>query len=150
MEQSESKTKEYIVDICHTQNVFLLDVDIRGGGKNRQVKVTVDTEKGIMLEKCQQISREIDDIFFRKDIYADGYNLEVSSPGVDKPLQHEFEYRRNIGRDLTVEYLEDDETKKITGELKQFSGSVLHLMVGKDSFNIPLAQVQCTKIKLKW
>lgn len=150
MEQSELKIKAYISDICLTQNAYLLDVDVRGGGNNRRVKVTIDTEKGITLDKCQQISREIDDIFFRKDIYPDGYNLEVSSPGVDKPLQHEFEYRRNIGRDLTVEYLEDDETKRITGELKQFSGSELHLMVGKDSFKIPLSQVQCTKIKLKW
>ena len=150
MEQSELKIKEYIADICRTKNAYLLDVDVRGGGNTRQVKVTVDTEKGITLEKCQQISREIDDIFFRKDIYPDGYNLEVSSPGVDKPLQHDFEYIRNIGRDLTVEYLEDDETKKITGELKKFTGSELHLMVGNDSFNIPLLQVQCTKIKLKW
>ena len=48
MEWSESKIKEYIADICHTQSVHLIDVDVSGGGKSRQVKITVDTEKGIM------------------------------------------------------------------------------------------------------
>ena len=150
MEWSESKIKEYIADICHTQNVYLIDVDVSGGGKSRQVKITVDTEKGITLDECQQISREIGDIFFRKDIYPDGYNLEVTSPGIDKPLQHDFEYTRNIGRDLTVNYMEEDKEKQITGELKQFSGGELHLMVGKESFKIPLSQVRHAKIKLKW
>ena len=51
---------------------------------------------------------------------------------------------------MTVVYLDGDETKKVTGELKDFSGTDLHLLVGKDKKNIPLSQVQHAKVKLKW
>jgi ribosome maturation factor RimP len=150
MNISESEIRSYIKDICLAENVYLLNVDIIGGGRSRQVKVTVDTDKGITLNQCQHISKEISDLFYRKDIYEDGYNLEVSSPGVDKPLEHDFEYKRNIGRNLSVVYSDGDETKKVTGELKEFSGTDLQLLVGKDKKNIPLAQVQRAKVKLKW
>jgi len=150
MNITESEIRSYIKDICQAENVHLLNVDIMGGGRSRQVRVTVDTDDGITLDKCQHLSKEIGDLFYRKDIYEDGYNLEVSSPGIDKPLEHEFEYKRNIGRNLTVVYLDGDETKKVTGELKEFSGTALHLLVGKDKKNIPLSQVQRAKVKLKW
>ena len=150
MNITESEIRSYIKDICQTENVYLLNVDIMGGGRSRQVRVSVDTDDGITLDQCQHISKEISDLFYRKDIYEDGYNLEVSSPGIDKPLEHDFEYKRNIGRNLTVVYLDGDETKKVTGELKEISGTDLHLLVGKDKKNIPLSQVQHAKVKLKW
>ena len=150
MNITESEIRSYIKDICQAENVYLLNVDILGGGRSRQVRVTVDMDDGITLDQCQHLSKEIGDLFYRKDIYEDGYNLEVSSPGIDKPLEHDFEYKRNIGRNLTVVYLDGDETKKVTGELKEFSGTDLHLLVGKDKKNIPLSQVQRAKVKLKW
>ncbi len=150
MEQTESKIKELIDDICQQKNVYLLGLDISGGGRNRQVKIIVDTESGVTLKECQQISKEVNDIFFRKDIYADGYKLEVSSPGVDKPLEHEFEFRKNVGRDLALEYIEGDEILKVTGTLESFSGEQLCLIVGKDSVVVPRANVKHAKVKLKW
>jgi ribosome maturation factor RimP len=150
MTNTESEIKSYIKDICQEQDVHLLNVDIMGGGRSRQVRVTVDTNDGITLDQCQLLSNEISDFFYRKDIYEDGYNLEVSSPGIDKPLEHDFEYKRNIGRNLTVVYLDADETKKVTGELKDFSGTKLQLLVGKNKINIPLSHVQRAKVKLKW
>jgi ribosome maturation factor RimP len=150
MNITESEIRSYIKDICQAENVYLLNVDIMGGGRSRQVRVTVDTDDGIKLDQCRHLSKEIGDLFYRKDIYEDGYNLEVSSPGIDKPLEHDFEYKRNIGRNLTVVYLDGDETKKVTGELKEFSGTDLHLLVGKDKKNILLSQVQQAKVKLKW
>ena len=150
MNITESEIRSYIEDICQAENVYLLNVDIMGSGRSRQVRVTVDTDDGITLDKCHHLSKEISDFFYRKDIYEDGYNLEVSSPGIDKTLEHDFEYKRNIGRNLTVVYLDADETKKVTGELKDFSGTDLQLLVGKDKKNIPLSQVQRAKVKLKW
>jgi len=147
---AEDKAKDLIEQVCREKGVFLLGVDLKGSGRNRNVKVTLDTEAGITLNECQEISSEISDMFYRKDVFIDGYNLEVSSPGVDKPLEQPFEYKRNIGRNLTVEYQDDNELKKVTGELKEYKDDALNISVGKESLQIPISRVKRAQVKLKW
>ena len=147
---AEDKAKDLIEQVCREKGVFLLGVDLKGSGRNRNVKVTLDTEAGITLNECQEISSEISDMFYRKDVFIDGYNLEVSSPGVDKPLEQPFEYKRNIGRNLTVEYQDNDELKMVTGELKEYKDDALNISVGKESLQIPISRVKRAQVKLKW
>lgn len=150
MENSEDKARSIISDICEERNIFLLKADIIGGARNRRVRIICDTEPGITINQCRQLGGAIQDMFLRKDIFADGYEIEVSSPGVDKPLEHAFEYKRNIGRELNVEYDATDEIKHAVGKLVAFDGSVLTLEAKKDTFEIPMAAIKHAKIKLKW
>ena len=150
MENSEDKARSIIHEICEERDIFVLKVDIIGGARNRKLRIVCDTEAGISINQCRQVGAEIQDMFFRKNIFIDGYEIEVSSPGLDKPLEHAFEYKRNIGRDLSVDYDNAEEVKHVVGKLVAFDESVLTLEADKESVKIPVTAIKHAKIKLKW
>lgn len=150
MEAVEDKVRLIISDICRNRSIILYKVDMQGGFKNRQIRVTVDTEAGITINECKKLGAEIQDMFFRKDIFPDGYNIEVGSPGVDKALEHPFEYKRNIGRDISVDYENAEKIEHAVGKLAVYEENKLTLMVGKNTVEIPVNAIRQAKVKLKW
>ena len=146
----EEKLYKLIQPICDAEKICIDNVSVNEGGRNKLVKIIVDTDSGIRLSQCQDLSKKISDIFFRKDIFHDAYRLEVSSPGINKPLENSFEFRRNIGKDLHVNYRKDDEIKSITGKLVTFDGKEITVQQKDDKISISLLDIDEAKIKLKW
>jgi len=146
----EDKLHNLIIPLCEEKNIYLEDISVLGGGKNTLVKIIVDTESGITLSECQDLSKKVSDIFFRKDIFHGNYQLEVSSPGTNKPLEESFEFRRSIGKELHVNYHEDEEIKSITGKLKDFDGDKITVQQKDNEIFISLTDIEEAKIKLKW
>lgn len=70
--------------------------------KRSSVRIFVWQEGGLSLGRCSEISRKIADEFDRRDVIAGQYFLEVSSPGIDRPLRTKREFERQIGRLLRV------------------------------------------------
>ena len=77
----------------------------------------VDTNTGITMEQIAEISREIEGILDLENAIAGRYRLDVSSPGVDKPLKFLKQYPKHIKRNFEVSYKSGEETKKILGKL---------------------------------
>ena len=82
------------------QGVFLLDVkeDFHQG----VVKCIIDAEKPVDLDLTTTISRTINDSGILDKLYPNGMELHVSSAGVDTPLKHDYQYRKNIGRAINI------------------------------------------------
>ena len=104
MGHTRSEIFELINPICQSEKIFLIEVVIHGSVKGNMVRVIVDTEEGVTLHQCQQLSKNISDLFYRRDLFEGNYRLEVTSPGLDKPLQEPYEYKRNIGKQIKVNY----------------------------------------------
>ncbi|MFO7656786.1 MAG: ribosome assembly cofactor RimP [Bacteroidales bacterium] len=77
-------------------NIFLIELSV--DSKNR-IKVIIDTQEGISIAKCVEISRLIESNLDREQ---DDYDLEVTSPGIDRPLTLPFQFVKNLGRQLSV------------------------------------------------
>lgn len=150
METIERQLNTLVKTVCDEEGVHLLHVAVHGSGSNPMIRVTIDTNEGINLNRCEKISQKISDILFRKDIYRKGYNLEVTSPGINKPLEHPYEFIRNTGRNLKIDYTVNGDSKKIEGELKKYDEQCITLLVKEKEINIPLAQINQAKVKLKW
>ncbi len=117
------------------KDCFLLDVGIHG----KKVQVFVDSDPGIKFWQCQKLSRAVEAYLDESQVLGEEYTLEVSSPGVDRPLQEYRQYPRNIGRtlDLTLEdgnvisgkmeaLTEEEITLKVQGAKKgQFKTKVI-------------------------
>jgi len=146
----ETDIRGYIEKICDEQGVYLLDVGIHGGGGSRIIRIIVDTDAGITLRQCEQLSREFSDIFFRKDLFGGNYRLEVTSPGVEKPLEADYEFRRNIGRTLKIEYIDENESKTVTGSLNSFENGRIELETAEGSIYISRNSLKKANVKLKW
>ena len=150
MEDFEEKLFKLIEPICKLNHIFLYEVKLKGSRKNRIIKVTVDTEKGVTLNECQLLNRGISDLFIRKDIIKDEYSIEVSSPGINKPLQYPFEYRRNIGRDLKVRFFKNGIINETIGTLTAYDDKNITIEKPKEKIVIPVDKISKALIKLKW
>jgi ribosome maturation factor RimP len=76
----------------------LVDVELKRQAGSVLVRLYVDKDGGIGLEELQSVSEEVSAILDAEDPIDSAYTLEVSSPGLDRPLRHEGDYRRFVGR----------------------------------------------------
>ena len=150
MEDLEEKLKAFIRPLCETDHIYLEDISVRGDNKNKVIKIIVDTETGITLNQCEDLSKKISDLFYRKNIIQGDYRLEVSSPGTNKPLEKSFEFRRSVGKNLNIDYRHDNELKSITGKLIAFEEDKITVQQKNDKFSISLSDIEKATIKLNW
>ena len=93
--------------LADTPEIFLVSVRIK---PTNNIKVFLDADTGLSIEKCVKINRAMYRIIEEKAWYPDGnFSLEVSSPGLDEPLQQIRQYKKNIGR--SVEVIQQDEAR---------------------------------------
>lgn len=85
--------------IADSPDHFLVEVKLL---PKKKIQVFVDSETGIKIEKCAQISRALEKVLDEEKWFGDDYNLEVSSPGMDSPLKVLRQYKRRIGREVEV------------------------------------------------
>ena len=80
--------------------IELVDLSLRGSSKKRILRVDIDRAgpKGIDVDDCQRVSRLLGDMLESEDLIEAAYLLEVSSPGIDRPIETDDDYRRNQGR----------------------------------------------------
>lgn len=91
-----------------SEDVFLVEVKVLPGNN---IKVFLDADNGITIEKCIKVNRALYNQIEESELFPNNdFSLEVSSPGVEEPLQLHRQYKKNIGR--TVVVMMTDETKK--------------------------------------
>ena len=99
LEQVENYIREVIAE--HHPDVFVVEIALHRG--NRSVlSIWVDTDEGIMIDECARISRRLNQYFEESSPFNFPFNLEVSSPGVGRPLRLMRQYHKNVGRKLKV------------------------------------------------
>ena len=88
--------------------LFLVDLSVTGVSGKQLVLVFIDSELGLPIEMCSLISRKLLSKIEEKDLIDGTFNLEVSSPGIDKPISLPRQYKKNIGRKLELETLDGE------------------------------------------
>ncbi|MBC8204029.1 hypothetical protein ISS30_09220 [bacterium] len=88
----------------------LMDIKLAQYKNSASVRIFLDREDcSLSHEDCRQWSRDIQDFIDSKMLIKNDYRLEISSPGVTHPLKYEWEYRKNMGRELILEITQEDE-----------------------------------------
>jgi ribosome maturation factor RimP len=114
----EKNIYDLIEKVVGNRTYFLIDLIIRGESNNRVIEVYIDAENNVTAENCAEISRELNKKFEEENIFESGYRLEVSSPGVNRPLKFLKQFPKHINRKFNVSYRETENVKKFTGTLK--------------------------------
>jgi ribosome maturation factor RimP len=117
----EQVVEELTLPIIEKHNFELVDVEYVKEGGDYFLRVYIDKEGGITLDDCHSVSTDLSTLLDEKDPIKDNYYLEVSSPGLDRPLKKAKDFERYIGRDVEVKLY-----KPIEGQ-KQFEGELLGL-----------------------
>jgi ribosome maturation factor RimP len=150
MKAMEKEIFSYIEPLCINSGTYLQGVSIHGAGKDRIIRVTADTDKGITLDECQMLSSKISDYFYRKNIFEGNYRLEVTSPGAEKPLEYDYEFKRNIGRRVEIEYQDTDKIESVDGILAEYTGDIILIRNKIGDIQIPVEHLKRVRVKLQW
>jgi ribosome maturation factor RimP len=111
------KMKELLLPILAQHQAFLVDLAVKGERGGKLVQAFIDTDPGIAIEACAEISRELAQELDRAEIIQGSYRLEVSSPGIDKPLRLLRQYRKNVGRLFRVTHQSGSAQASFVGKL---------------------------------
>jgi ribosome maturation factor RimP len=132
----------------------LVDVEVKRGRGEQVVRLFVDKEGGIGLAELQSVSEEVSAILDAEDPIDSTYTLEVSSPGLDRPLKNEADYRRFVGRLVKVASYEPVEGRRHwTGRLQSVDDGTLVLVLEKEKgavARVPLAKVSHGRLEVEF
>ena len=92
------KVREIAERVAASSGLEIVEIDLRGGGKARMLRIVIDKPSGVTHEDCANLSREVGTILDVEDAVPGGsYTLEVSSPGLDRKLLKAADYERFTG-----------------------------------------------------
>lgn len=113
-----AKTEELVTPIIEENHFELVDVEYVREGANWYLRVYADKEGGINIDDCVLISRALEEKLDAEDFISDAYILEVSSPGLGRPLKKEKDFKRSLGEEVEVRtYRAIDHQKEFIGIL---------------------------------
>lgn len=98
VDQIKKLAEAQIKDKSH----FVVDVVASLKGKPGKLMVILDGDKGISIDDCAEVSRDLSKALDDSDLVPDAFVLEVSTPGLDQPLKTKRQYVKNIGRNVRV------------------------------------------------
>ena len=120
-EEYESRTERFLLPLLAEHNFELVDVEYVKEGGNWYLRAYIDKVGGITVDDCEVISRTLSDWLDREDFIADSYTLEVSSPGLGRPLKKDKDFERSLGEAVELRlYKPRDKQKEFAGILKGY------------------------------
>jgi ribosome maturation factor RimP len=147
LDTNTEKIFELAQQCASSHGVFVVDVEIKHTTP-MELWVYLDKEDvDLSIDVCTKISRELGFLLEAHDIEIDRYRLNVSSPGLSRPLSDIRQYPKNIGRTCRVRYRKNDaEVEKVMGQLSKVDSANIQLMVEDKSIKIPFVQIIEAKI----
>ena len=118
-EEYEQKTEKLLMPIMEANGFELVDVEYVKEAGNWYLRAYIDKTGGITVDDCEVVNRELGDLLDRDDFIDDSYILEVSSPGLGRPLKKERDFIRSKGEEVEIRtYRMVDRQKEFRGVLK--------------------------------
>jgi ribosome maturation factor RimP len=118
-DQIASRLKEILLPALHSFGVEMVDLKYRLENRGWILRLFIDKEGGITLEDCQRVSEQVGDLLDVEDLIGHGYRLEVSSPGLDRPLTREGDFVRFIGKRARIS------SREPISNQRNFQGKIL-------------------------
>jgi ribosome maturation factor RimP len=133
--------------------IEIAEVQIRGAGKNRLVRVYIDKPGGVTHGDCELISDKLGQLLDEKDIIPeDSYTLEVSSPGIERRLSKPRDFEKAVGQKIKLTTLEPVGGRTLLeGKLAQITDGNLGVELEPGNLvHVPLHQVRKANLKFEW
>ena len=153
LQEIRQTVTETVLPILTQRDAFLVDLQLRMERKSVLIQLFVDTDDGITIQRCADLSREMIEAIEKGRTFGDeGYRLEVSSPGIESPLKLLRQYKKNIGRQFNVRFRHGDEEKVISGSLVAVQGDQLTFESPSagTTISLPFNEIVESREELPW
>lgn len=147
-EEYEQRTERNLQPILEQGNYELVDVEFVKEAGNWYLRVYADKEGGITVDDCEIISRALSDILDEQDYIEESYILEVSSPGLGRPLKKEKDFIRSMGQEVEVHlYKAQNKQKVFEGILDGYDADSVTIVL-EDGTKMQFARNDISLIRL--
>jgi ribosome maturation factor RimP len=152
-ERVAAKIEEIAHRVAESEGLELVEVEVKGGGANRFVRISIDKPDGVTHGDCELVSQQVGTILDVEDVVPGGhYTLEVSSPGVERKLLKPRDYQRFQGKKAKITLRDPVEGRRNwDGTLAGFEEGVITLETAPgQTMRFPLEQVHKANLKFEW
>ncbi len=133
IEETRRKVREIIEPVIKSMDMTLEDMKLTKMGRKFFLRVVIDKEGRVSLDDCEQVSREVEAQLDVEDPIPSSYTLEVSSPGLDRPLRNPLDFKRFCGRTIrVVTSVPIDKQTFFIGEIVEANDTEIVLLLPKD------------------
>ncbi len=152
VDEIRRKIREVAEPVLEREGAFVVDVQLRLERRSVLIQMYGDTDKGITIDECARISRELRSVFeAERTLGETDFRLEVSSPGMDKPLRLLRQYPKNIGRRFLVRFNTGAEPASMKAVLTGVEGNMLTFQPdGGEPISLPFEQIIESQEELPW
>ena len=131
--------------VIRAQGLELVDIEYKKEGKNWFLRLFIDKEGGVNVEDCKTVSKMIEDLIKAH------YILEVSSPGLERPLKKEADFLRYRGKMIQVStYSPIDSRKKFKGVIENYENETLFLKSEDQIVEIPIGNLASARLEIEF
>ena len=140
-----------VMPVLQEMDLELVDVLYRRESSGWVLRLVIDKEDGVTLENCTAVSREVSHLLDIEDIIEQAYSLEVSSPGLDRPLKSTSDFQRFAGRKAKVTTKEPVEGNQVCiGRIKKVEDELIIMEVGQQELRIPFSEIAKARLEVEF
>ncbi len=146
------KIEEITERVAAAEGLEVVEIELKGGGKNQFLRISIDKPGGVTHEDCQKMSHQMSEILDADDLIPSHYTLEVSSPGVERKLLKLKDFERFQGQKVKVVLREPVENQKsLEGMLAGVADGQIALdLAGGQRVHFLHRQVERANLKFEW
>jgi ribosome maturation factor RimP len=156
-----SHVQELADRVATGHGVEVLELDLRGQGRGRVLRVVLDAEEPVEADVVEQVTKDLSRALDQADPVAGSYTLEVSTPGLSRPLRTRRDFRRQRGHEVSIlrggtpgagddQDAEEDGATSVQGVVVDADDEAVVLDVDGSRVRVPLSEVVRGKVVLPW
>ena len=147
MKQAPEHILNLIEPIIEGLGYECVGIEYNSHPKNALLRIYIDNEKGVLLEDCTKVSHQISGMMDVEDPIASNYQLEISSPGEDRPFFKVTQFERFIGSTVAISLFNPVENRrKITGIIQKVEAATIFLQEQNHIFEIPFTAMSKARL----
>ena len=125
-------------------------LDVSEDKRGNYIRVVIDSECSVTLDDTTQLSQSLRDSNEIDARFPGGFRLEVTTPGLDQPLQYPFQYRKNIARQLKVIFMDGEIVRSLTGTVVDADDASVTLKDGIHDVSLSYDKIKSAKVKISF
>lgn len=151
MDQRSRQLGELIGPAVEALGLELVGVEYVAQGKHSVLRIYIDSDEGITVDDCQRASHQISGVLEVEDPIRGQFNLEISSPGVARPLFTAEQFARFLGERCSLRMRESlNGQKKFTGVITAVEGDTITLVIDDHELNVDMNEIDKANLNPEW
>ena len=149
MNTNKPLISEKIKNIVEQLGFLLIEINFRGNDNDLVLEIFIDNEVGIITSDCVDVSRACGDLIESENLIESKYRLDVSSPGIDRPLMYIQQFQKNIDRFFEIEF-EGQVGEKFEAKLLDVNNEILKFQIDNKIEEVNFNNIKSAKVVVRF